>query len=113
MDDTCARFEHEWLHGDRDLARQLACEYVTAHEQRLATVLDRYSLEGLVTLIDGYREAGRHEDRLFADMWLLARYPQQHVTGAIRIGDGVALAQALSDAMLHSPPQWQKGGERL
>ena len=86
VDETCARFEHEWLHGDRALARRLAREHVAAQEPRLATVLGGHPLEALVTLIDGHREAGRHEARVEADMWLLDRFPPQHITGAIRIG---------------------------
>lgn len=98
MDETCARFEHEWLHGDREFACQLAREYVAAHQQRLATAFERHTLESLVALIDSCRAAGHDEDRILADMWLLARFPAQRITGAMQIGGAAALLRATSQA---------------
>jgi hypothetical protein len=86
MDEYVARFDLEWKHGDKATAREMARVYVEANRATLEPILSQYSLEGLVGLIDDYRKAGREEDRIIADMWLLSEYQPQKVTGQMAIG---------------------------
>jgi hypothetical protein len=77
------QFDHEWKHGDRGVARGLARAYIGRRRSELAPALEPYSLEDLVQLIDAYRAAGREDDRIIADMWLLTNYDPQRITGTI------------------------------
>jgi hypothetical protein len=80
------RFENEWHHGDRTVAKQMAKDYVVAHREELEPILSRFTLEGLVDLVTAYRNAGREEDRIITDMWLLSEYKPQNITGSIQMG---------------------------
>lgn len=79
------RFDHEWRVGDRAVAVQLAKEYVNQHRPALAEQLIKFTLDDMVKLIDQYREAGQHENRLIAEMWLLSEYKPQDITGEIHV----------------------------
>lgn len=103
MNQDLERFEHEWHHGDRGLARDLAKEYVAAHPAVVES-LAAYTLEDIVRLIDQYRELGRESDRIVADMYLLATYPPQMVAGAVAIGGGSALVEAVNKALVSGDP---------
>lgn len=85
MDMILARFEHEWTRGDRDVARSIAHDYIKSAHPRLRELLRQYSLEGIVRLVDAYRIAGKDEDRIIAEMWLLVEYPPQTITGQFDI----------------------------
>lgn len=82
-----AMFEHEWMRGDRDLARQMADEYIGRHYEQIAPFLEPLTIPELVDLIDRYRDEGveREGDRIIADMWLLSRYEPQRIVGAFDI----------------------------
>lgn len=86
MNEDVARFENEWHHGDRNAARRMAKNYVAAHHDELSPILSKFTLEGLVDLVSSYRRAGREEDRIIADMWLLSEYKPQNITGSITVG---------------------------
>lgn len=86
------RFDWEWKHGDRALARELAKEYIFAHREQLAPHLENLTLEDMVKMIDMYREYGREDDRIIVDMWLLTYYDPQKISGAITIGSAAAAA---------------------
>lgn len=92
------QFDYEWREGDRDKARDIAKEYINANRQRLTRVFGSYTLEDLVREVDALREAGRHSDRIIVDMWLLAEYQPQDISGELRIGRTeliVAAAEAI------------------
>ena len=86
MNEQVERFENEWRNGNRDAARQMAKDYVAAHREELGPILSKFTLEGLVDLVTSYRRAGREEDRIVADMWLLSEYQPQNITGSITVG---------------------------
>jgi hypothetical protein len=105
MDEICARFDHEWKHGDRERARELAVEFAAGHQAELSAQLAPYSLAGLVQLVEGHRDAGREEERIMVDMWLLAHYGPQQISGSIHIGPPVVVsdgpaAVAAADAIV-------------
>ena len=79
-------FEEEWQHGDRAVAKQMAKDYVEKNRAELEPILSRFTLEGLVDLVTAYRNAGRHEDRIITDMWLLSEYKPQNITGSLQVG---------------------------
>ena len=104
---ACARFQFEWERGSRERAREVAVEFCGLIPAELRAYLERYSREGLVTLIDGYRDAMARdpgnafeyeESRVVADMWLLANYDPQNIVGEIGINMGDVL-RAASDAI--------------
>ena len=86
MNEQVAQFENEWHHGDRTKARQMAKDYVAANREELSPILSKFTLEGLVDLVSSYRRAGREEDRIITDMWLLSEYEPQNITGSITVG---------------------------
>lgn len=92
-------FVEEWARGDRSKAREMARAYVNAHREGLAPVLERLSLVDIVKLIDGYREYGQWDNVAVAEMWLLVNYEPQKINGAVSIGGGQALIEAVADAM--------------
>lgn len=102
------RFEYEWHQGSRAVAREIAHDYVMANAARLSVLLDALSEEGVVKLIDAYREAGqdedgnylRQEDITVATMWILDRYPPRHISGTLNINSVVqGVADAVAEAM--------------
>lgn len=99
MSEELQAFEHEWRNGDRDVARGMARAYVAANRERLSPELSRYDLPGLVRLVEAYRDAGREDDRIITDMWLLSEYEPQRVVGAISIGGAAAIVDAVVTAM--------------
>lgn len=80
-----SRFEHAWKTGDRDLAREIAREFIDSSHPQLKGLLRQYSREGLVRLVDAYRAAGQDENRVIAEMWLLVEYEPQRITGHLDI----------------------------
>lgn len=99
MNPELARFEDEWRHGDRSVAKQLAREYVDRNRARLSTLLGSYDLQGLVELVQLYRDGGQEENRIICDMWLLSEHQPQKISGEIRIG-GAEAAVAAAEAIL-------------
>lgn len=92
------QFDYEWREGDRDKAREIAKDYINANRLRLTKVFSGYTLEDLVREVDALRAAGRHSDRIIVDMWLLAEYQPQDISGELRIGRTeliVAAAEAI------------------
>lgn len=94
VDGDLARFVAEWKSGRRDEARAIARAYIDAHRAELAPQLEPYSLDDLVRLVSAYRQAGREEDRIVADMWLLTEYEPQRITGTIHMGGSAAIEAA-------------------
>lgn len=79
MDDQLVKFEHQWRFGNRRKALRIAEEYIAAHEENLKKPpynLHWYGQEGLVGMIDGYREKGDEGSRIIVDMWLLVKFPK-------------------------------------
>lgn len=64
----------------------MAKDYVAANREELSPILSKFTLEGLVDLVSSYRRAGREEDRIITDMWLLSEYEPQNITGSITVG---------------------------
>lgn len=81
-----ARFDNEWKNGDRVAAKAMAKEYVAAHKGELEPILSKFTVEGLVDLVTAYRNAGREEDRIVTDMWLLSEYEPQNISGRLLVG---------------------------
>lgn len=87
MDPVVKRFDEEWRYGDRDLAKKLAKEFIKARHAALAPALANLTVFDLVELIEFYRSEGDEENRIIADMWLLAASPRA-VDGPIKITEG-------------------------
>jgi hypothetical protein len=98
MDPSLQRFDHEWKHGDRALAREMAAEWVAAHPA-LHPILTPRTLEDLVKMMDGYRAAGDEENCIIVDMWLLTNYKPQNITGVLSFGPS-AIAEAMVNALV-------------
>lgn len=86
MEREIAAFESEWRTGDRAKAKQMARAYVTRHRPALIQQLASCTREDLVELIEQYRAAGRAEDRIVADIWLLSEYDPQQISGDLNLG---------------------------
>ena len=86
VNEAVERFENEWQRGDRAVARQMAKDYVAERRAELEPILAKFTLEGLVDLVTAYRNAGREEDRIITDMWLLSEYKPQNINGSIQMG---------------------------
>lgn len=78
-------FEHLWR-TDRDEAKSCAMTFVSDHREQLVRQFSRYTLEDLVVLVESYREAGREDERLTVEMWLLGEYKPQQIEGAFDVG---------------------------
>lgn len=98
MDERILQFDYEWREGDRARAKDLAAEFVRDHESELGPLLERYTRDDLVRLVEQYRDAHRNTDRLIADMWLMAKYDPQRVYGSMNIG-GAAVVEAVELAL--------------
>ena len=85
MKQAIADFAKEWREGDRGLAKDMARAYVADNPQQF-DVLKEYSRDELVVLLGDYRDAGRDEEQIVVDMWLLSEFEPQKITGAITIG---------------------------
>jgi len=77
-----AAFVRQWRRGDRGLAGKQAAAFVAMHVDELH-VLERYTLEDLVDLIDRYRHHHKTRERLIVEIWLLARYEPQQISGRL------------------------------
>lgn len=83
MNPELQAFKDEWEAGNRWNAVQKAHAYVELHRGEIAPHLERYTREELVDLVSAYRNAGREEDRIVADMWLLTEYDPQRISGIV------------------------------
>jgi hypothetical protein len=81
-DSSLHAFGERWASGDRGDAAVLASEYLDTHPE-VDAALHGLPLETVVSLIDGYRAAGREDDLLAADAWLLTHFPPQQIVGAL------------------------------
>jgi hypothetical protein len=79
MDDALLKFEHEWRFGNRRKAARIAADYIGQHEENLKKPpfnLHWYGTEGLVGMVEAYREKGDEGSRIIVDMWMLVKYPK-------------------------------------
>jgi hypothetical protein len=102
MEQVLEQFVEEWRGGDRERAKALARDYVEAHREGLAKVLEPLSLDDIVQLIDSYRAVGQWKDVVIADMWLIANYEPQTINGSVRLGGGIV--EAVTKAMNSGEP---------
>ena len=86
MKQALAEFHRTWKSGDHEGARVQARAYVARHRAELEPILAPLTLVELVDLVVAYRNAGREEDRIVTDMWLLSEYAPQNITGSLIIG---------------------------
>ena len=86
MEAQVVAFDRAWCTGYREDARALAIDYVATHRAQLEKTLGGKTLEDLVKLVDGYRAAGRENERAIVDMWLLVEYQPQRIVGELRMG---------------------------
>lgn len=68
------RFDWEWKNGTRTRARQLAKEHILENYQHYAAQLRGKSIDELVQMVDGYREAGDEQGRIIVDMWIVGDF---------------------------------------
>lgn len=85
MENLLVEFEHEWWKGSRDKAKEIAYAYIKENFLRLAPILGELPIEELVKMVSAYREAGREEDRIIVDMWLLTQFGSQPITGELAL----------------------------
>jgi hypothetical protein len=79
-------FAQQWADKpNRSAAIETAKRYVEANRAELASLASQ-TMEELVNLVGVYRRAGRERERLLVDMWLVSEYPQQQVTGYVKVG---------------------------
>ena len=90
---TPEEFQQEWVSGDREKARAMASEYVSAHALELEPWRSA-SIEETVALVTHFRNAGEEQSRIIADMALLAWHAPQQITGTALIGGAAAVAMA-------------------
>jgi hypothetical protein len=83
--DPLREFDNEWNSGNRELARELAREYVTSHWDELAPHLEHLSIPQLVSMVSAYRAQGREDDRIACEMWILSQVPPQSISGVINV----------------------------
>ena len=95
MDVMLEGFDSQWRAGgeSRTRAYTLAKDYAAARRQDFAAIAD-YDIPSLVGLVEAYREAGDEENRILADIWLLASFPPQQIVGEMRVNDRRASAAA-------------------
>lgn len=86
-------FDYEWRAGSRDKAREIAREYVTLRRADLEPILGGKGIEELVALTQDYRTLGLYENRLVVDMWLLAEFEPQQISGELHVVLPIARAQ--------------------
>ena len=95
MNADVEQFARTWANKEeRPFAKDLARAYVDAHRAELSLHLAHLTLEELVELVKQYRKAGREEDRIVTDMWLLSEYDPQIITGTA--GGAVQEAERLT-----------------
>lgn len=66
--------------GRDESARELADEYVVAHEDQFAS-LKNMTLDQCVQAVDVFRQAGMEEEQWRVETWLLHRYEPQNIGG--------------------------------
>ena len=88
MDVMLEEFDSQWRAGgeSRTRAYTLAKDYARTRRQDFAAIAD-YDIPSLVGLVEAYREAGDEENRILADIWLLASFPPQQIVGEMRINE--------------------------
>ena len=86
MKQAVKAFEKEWREGDRSMAKEMAKAYVADNRAPMSAAFDRLTRDELVGLVTQYRNEGTDEKRLLVDMWLLAEFAPQQITGSIQIG---------------------------
>jgi hypothetical protein len=69
----------------RETARAAAGEYVAAHPAEFSK-FEAMVLDELVVYVGEMREQQNEEERIRADVWLLARYAPRLITGVGGIG---------------------------
>lgn len=80
-------FNSEWNIGDKAVAKQMALDYVAAHENEFLAYKDM-TIPELVGLIDAYRAAGNEELRIKIDIWLLHAFEPQQIGGDMTLRRG-------------------------
>ncbi len=86
MKRAIAKFDKEWREGDRSMAKEMAKAYVADNRGPMGAAFDRLTRDELVGLVTQYRNEGTDEKRLLVDMWLLAGFEPQQISGSINIG---------------------------
>ena len=90
-------FDKLWKEGNRDEAKDVARRYINDHRHQLAPILESMSLEDIVQMIDSYRAAGKEEDRIIADMWLITQYEPRRIQGAVHLGNPMAAVKEVEN----------------
>ena len=68
------------------MAKEMAKAYVADNRPAMSAAFDGLTRDDLVGLVSQYREDGTDEKRLLVDIWLLAEFAPQQITGTIQIG---------------------------
>lgn len=85
MEPELQAFVDAWADKDtRPQAKGLAIAYYNTHKQVMDAKFDGLTLEQMVSEVSHLRASGREEDRVKADMWLLVKFPPQHIVGVYR-----------------------------
>ncbi len=95
-----AAFQSELKSGDRAKALELAQAYIDPRRQHLAPFFSMYTLEGLVKLMDAYREKGDEASCIILEMWVQLEHGPQKVTGAFDIRFNRESVVAAAEAIL-------------
>lgn len=91
------QFDYEWREGSREVAKQIAIDYVNEYRHILEPVLMKLTREQLVAEVEAKRNQKNHADRIIIDMWLLSEYPPQSIEayGLVTLPDPRALIKAV------------------
>lgn len=77
-----ADFDLEWFHGNRELAMEMARAYFTPERRaNLEPFFRRYTIDGLVALMDAYRERGEKASMVVLEMWIQVEHGPQKIVG--------------------------------
>lgn len=78
-------FDRLWKGRDHAKARKLAHDYVKDNRKALTAKYGDKSREEVIDMVAAARLEGREEERLEADMWLLAEFKPVAVVGSINL----------------------------
>lgn len=78
------RFRELWAdRATRAEARAFAVEFVAEHEDELADHFANRTVPELVRLVEVARANGHEDYVTLADMWLVARHGQRHISARV------------------------------
>ena len=79
-------FDALWKAKEQDKARFFAKQYLADNLDYMSRQFSGLTIEQLVDWVTSARNNGREENRILADIWLLAVHPPQNIVGSLTLG---------------------------